>query len=85
MALFEPRYVNAARELREQLNGILTKQGDPRILGDDQYDEIEYFKLQWKDRRNDFLKEAERVHEDMEAAGWNHGRAGSLTKSRTNK
>ena len=81
----DPDHAVAARQLKEQLNSILTKQRDPRIFGDDHYDDIEYFKLQWKDRRAGFLEEAEQVHKDMEAAGWNHGRVGPLTKSKANK
>ncbi len=80
----DPDHAVAARQLKEQLNSILTKQRDPRIFGDDHYDDIEYFKLQWKDRRTGFLEEAEQVHKDMEAAGWNHGRVGPLTKSKAN-
>ena len=66
----DPKHAAKARELRERLSGILTKQGDPRILGDDHYDTIEYFKPGWKDKRNGLLKEAERVHKAMESAGW---------------
>ncbi len=80
-----PEHAGAARKLKEQLNSILTKQRDPRIFGDNHYDEIEYYKLQWKDRRSEFLKEAERVHRDMEAAGWNHGGVGPLAKSEANE
>jgi uncharacterized sulfatase len=80
----DPRHAAAAGELRERLNGVLARQGDPRILGDDHYDGIEYFKLQWKDRRSEFLEEAEPVHRNMEAAGWNHGSVGPLTKSKAN-
>ena len=81
----DPKHATAARELKEQLDSILTKQRDPRIFGDDHYDDIEYFKLQWKDRRIEFLEEAEPVHKDMEAAGWNHGHVGPLTKSKANE
>ncbi|MEE8306936.1 MAG: family 16 glycoside hydrolase, partial [Gammaproteobacteria bacterium] len=80
-----PEHASAARKLKEQLNSILTKQGDPRIFGDDHYDEIEYFKLQWKDRQDEFLEEAAPVHRGMEAAGWNHGSVGPLTKSEANE
>jgi uncharacterized sulfatase len=66
----DPNYATQARALREQLSGILTRQGDPRIMGDDHYDDIEYFKPGWKDKRIKFLQDAEQVHKDMEAAGW---------------
>lgn len=66
----DPKHAAKARELRERLSSILTKQGDPRILGDDHYDEIEYFKPGWKDKRIRYLKEAEPVHKAMESAGW---------------
>jgi uncharacterized sulfatase len=81
----DPEYAAVVAKLRDQLNGILTRQGDPRIQGDDHYDDIEYFKLQWKDRRGEFLEEAEQIHKDMEAAGWNHGSVGPLTKSKANE
>jgi len=80
----DPQHAAAASELRERLSNILMKQGDPRMLGDDHYDEIEYFKLQWKDRRNGFLKEAEPVHKAMESAGWEHGRNGLPAKPEIN-
>jgi len=69
----DPKHAAEARELREQLSSILTIEGDPRILGDDHYDKIEYFKTQWKDKRIEFLNEVEQVHKAMEVAGWRHG------------
>jgi N-sulfoglucosamine sulfohydrolase len=80
-----PKHVAKAKELRERLSSILTTEGDPRILGDDHYDKIEYFKPGWKDRRNGFLKAVDHVHRNMEAAGWNHGRIVPLTKPKANK
>jgi hypothetical protein len=56
-----------------------------RILGDDHYDDIEYFKSGWKIKRQRFLKDADHVHRDMEAAGWNHGRMAPLTESKANE
>ncbi len=81
----EPKHVAKAKEFRERLNGILTQQSDPRILGDDHYDEVEYFRPAWKDKRNRSLKEVEHVHRNMETAGWNHGRIVQVRKSKTNK
>ena len=80
-----PEHAALAGELREQLNGILTRQGDPRILGDDHYDDIEYFKPGWEEKRIKFLQDAEQVHRDMEAAGWNQGGVGLLTKSKADE
>ena len=80
-----PAHAVTQNKLRVQLNSILREQGDPRILGDDHYDKIEYFKPGWKDRRNGFLKAVDNVHRNMETAGWNHGRIVPLTKPKANK
>ena len=69
----DPKYAEKAKALRKELDDILTKQGDPRMVGDDHYDEIEYFKTGWKNKRPRFLDKADPVHQAMEAADWNHG------------
>jgi N-sulfoglucosamine sulfohydrolase len=76
----DPKYIAEAKELRERLNSILAAQGDPRIAGDDHYDNIEYFKTKWKTERSKYLKGVEPVHKAMKAAGWEHGRINPVTK-----
>ena len=69
------RHVKEQKKLREKLNKILVEQSDPRIAGDDHYDELEYFKAEfWKEKRITYLQEVEKVHQAMETAGWKHGR-----------
>ena len=70
----KPGHAQQQKRLREKLDKILVEQGDPRIAGDDHYDDIEYFKVKWKEERPKYLKEVEKVHKTMETAGWNHGR-----------
>ena len=69
----DPQHTAKAKVLSERLVGMLTKQEDPRVIGDDHYDELEYFKSGWKEKRQRFLKEIKHVHEAMESAGWSHG------------
>jgi len=69
------KHAQGQKTLRDKLNSILREQGDPRIAGDDRYDEQEYFKADyWKEARLKYLKEVERLHRVMETVGWKHGR-----------
>ncbi len=84
--IHEPNYARTAENLQAQLAAILKEQKDPRILGDDHYDDIEYFWAgYWRKRRPADLKATKAVHENMEAAGWHHGRIVPLTTSEANK
>ncbi|VGO12364.1 Choline-sulfatase [Pontiella desulfatans] len=80
-----PEHAQEQNRLRDRLNKILAEQKDPRIAGDDRYDEQPYFKGDfWKEKRLAYLQEAEKVHQAMETAGWKHGRIASpLTKPKT--
>jgi N-sulfoglucosamine sulfohydrolase len=81
------KHAQGQKTLRDKLNSILREQGDPRIAGDDRYDEQEYFKADyWKEARLKYLKEVEKVHKVMESAGWEHGRViGPLRQPEANK
>jgi uncharacterized sulfatase len=69
----EEAYQKTVGILRNRLTQILKEQNDPRILGNDYYDDIDYFKDDWEERRSDYLKEVEKLHEDMDKADWKHG------------
>ena len=69
-----PTHAGTQNKLKDQLNRILREQGDLRIAGDDHYDKVEYFKAEkWKKCRPEHLKQVEKVHKAMEAAGWERG------------
>jgi len=67
----DPDHKKVKDELWEQLNTSLKEQGDPRINGDDHYDNIEYFKGPfWKEQRPKAMKAVEELHKVMGKAGW---------------
>jgi uncharacterized sulfatase len=82
-----PEHAQEQNRLRDKLNNTLREQGDPRIAGDDRYDNQEYFKADfWREARLKYLKETENVHKAMETVGWKHGRViNPLTQPEANK
>ena len=67
----ETAYTNVREKLWDRLQTALIEQGDPRLHGDDHYDDLEYFKAPfWKELRLEHLKEVEGVHRVMGAVGW---------------
>ena len=63
-------YAEIQKKLRGKLRATLRKQKDPRVFGNDYYDDLEYFRDIWPGLRVKHLKQVAPVHRAMEKAGW---------------